>query len=250
MKLEDIGSEYRGSVLGDRRRSERLERIAVGLARNPGLSFPEAMGSEGQLDGLYRFLNNDAVTFEAVHAPHAEQTRLRCEAHDRVLVLHDTTEFSFTRENTQAIGLTHKVAKGHKDKRGRQRMHTVCGILMHSSLAVTTDGLPLGLTAIKLWTRKKFKGTNALQGKTLDGGKHSINMTRIPIEEKERASGGWRTRGRRPRSWRTPPASFTSGIAKATSMNFFVSANPWRPSSSSAPAMIAVWRMTVERFMK
>ena len=39
------------------------------LARNPGLSFPEAMGTEGQLEGLYRFLNNDEVTFEAVHAP-------------------------------------------------------------------------------------------------------------------------------------------------------------------------------------
>ena len=103
-----------------------------------------------------------------------------------MLVLHDTTEFSYTRENAEAIGLTHKVAKGHKDEKGRQRMHTVCGILMHSSLAVTTEGLPLGLAAIKLWTRKKFKGINALKGKTLDSdGKHSINTTRIPIEEKE-----------------------------------------------------------------
>jgi hypothetical protein len=66
-------------------------------------------------------------------------------------------------------------------------MHTVCGILMHSSLVVTADGLPLGLSAIKLWTRKKFKGTNALQGKGIDGGKHSVNTTRIPIEEKESA---------------------------------------------------------------
>ena len=56
---------------------------------------------------------------------------------------------------------------------------------MHSSLAVTTNGLPLGLTAIQLWTRKKFKGTNALKGKGIDGGKHSINATRIPIEKKE-----------------------------------------------------------------
>ena len=40
-----------------------------------------------------------------------------------------------------------------------------CGILMHSSLAVTTSGLPLGLTAVKFWTRKKFKGTNALKRK-------------------------------------------------------------------------------------
>src|SRR4029079_2302195 len=41
----------------------------------------------------------------------------------------------------------------------------------------TTDGLPLGLAAAKFWTRKKFKGTNALRGK--------VNATRVPIEQKE-----------------------------------------------------------------
>lgn len=56
-------------------------------------------------------------------------------------------------------------------------MHTICGMLMHSSLAVTLEGLPLGLTAIKFWTRKKFKGCNAL--------KKRINPTRVPIEKKE-----------------------------------------------------------------
>jgi hypothetical protein len=87
MKLEHIASEYRGARLGDRRRTRRLERIACELARNPGLSFPEAMGTEGQLEGLYRFLNNDEVSFEAVQAPHAQQTRVRCQAHDRVLAI-------------------------------------------------------------------------------------------------------------------------------------------------------------------
>jgi hypothetical protein len=48
---------------------------------------------------------------------------------------------------------------------------------MHSSLVVTPEGLPLGLAAIKFWSRKKFKGTNALKKK--------INPTRVPIEEKE-----------------------------------------------------------------
>lgn len=60
---------------------------------------------------------------------------------------------------------------------GRLRKHTVCGILMHSSLVVTTQGLPLGIAAFKFWTRKKFKGTQALRGK--------INPTRVPIEQKE-----------------------------------------------------------------
>jgi hypothetical protein len=48
---------------------------------------------------------------------------------------------------------------------------------MHSSLALTSEGLPLGLTAAKFWTRKKFKGTAALKKK--------INPTRVPIEKKE-----------------------------------------------------------------
>jgi hypothetical protein len=49
--------------------------------------------------------------------------------------------------------------------------------LMHSSLAVTTAGLPLGLAAMKFWTRSEFKGCNALKKK--------INPTRVPIEKKE-----------------------------------------------------------------
>jgi hypothetical protein len=100
-------------------------------------------------------------------------------------VLHDTTEFSFTRSDTHAIGKTRKGPAGPRSSDGRWRLHTVCGILMHSSLALTTEGLPLGLTAVKLWTRKKFKGTNALQGKGVNAGTHSINTTRIPIEKKE-----------------------------------------------------------------
>ena len=48
---------------------------------------------------------------------------------------------------------------------------------MHSSLAITTTGLPLGLSAVKFWTRDKFKGTAAL--------KRKINPTRVPIEKKE-----------------------------------------------------------------
>jgi len=48
---------------------------------------------------------------------------------------------------------------------------------LHSSLAVTTEGLPLGLAAIKFWTRSKFRGCNAL--------KKSVNPTPVPIEKKE-----------------------------------------------------------------
>ena len=139
MKLEDIALEYRGASLGDARRSKRLERIGLELARNPDMSFPEAMGSEGQLEGLYRFLNNDGVTFEAVHAPHAEQTRLRCQAQDRVLVLHDTTILKF---NGDREGL------GRIYEEGGTR-----GFRLHASLAVTPARTPLGVLRAETWAR-------------------------------------------------------------------------------------------------
>lgn len=48
---------------------------------------------------------------------------------------------------------------------------------MHSSLVVTTAGVPLGLSAVKFWSRDKFKGGAAL--------KRRVNATRVPIETKE-----------------------------------------------------------------
>lgn len=111
------------------------------LARNPGLSFPEAMGSEGQLEGLYRFLNNDEVTFEAVHAPHAEQTRLRCQVHDQVLVLHDTTMLSF---NGEREGLGRILNDGG-----------ALGFWLHTSLAVTPGRTPLGVLRAETCARTR-----------------------------------------------------------------------------------------------
>jgi hypothetical protein len=89
-------------------------------------------------------------------AGHLQSTRDQTVATDGpVLVLHDTTEFSYQREKPEGIGITEAINSG-RDKAGRLRAHTVCGILMHSSLAITTEGVPLGLPAIKFWARKKF----------------------------------------------------------------------------------------------
>jgi len=87
-----------------------------------------------------------------------------------------TCEFSFQREKDSKIGLLGRPPCG-TSKEGRLKHVTVRGILMHSILAITLDGLPLGLAAIKFWTRKQFQGCNAL--------KRKINPTRVPIAEKE-----------------------------------------------------------------
>jgi hypothetical protein len=90
-------------------------------------------------------------------------------------MLHDTTEFNFRRDDVAAVGITKRLP--FKKLNGKLQHYAVCGILMHSSLAVTRDGLPLGLAAVKFWSRGELYGCNEL--------KRRINPTRIPIEQKE-----------------------------------------------------------------
>ena len=94
------------------------------------------------------------------------------------IVLHDTSEFSYTREDNQ-IKKTRKlrIGKPKKNMVGEKQYYTKCGVLMHASLAVSAENLPLGLGALKFWTRKDFKGTREQ--------KNIFNPTRVPIEEKE-----------------------------------------------------------------
>ncbi len=157
----------------DRRFRVLLERIGSAM----GESIPLACQDWANTKAAYRFFSNERVSEEDILAGHFHSTRDRfCAAGGMVLVLHDTTEFTYQRERPELIGLTKSVNSG-RDKTGRLRSHTVCGIMMHSSLVVTVEGLPLGLAAVKFWTRKKFKGTSALKKK--------INPTRVAIDKKE-----------------------------------------------------------------
>ncbi|KZX91586.1 IS4 family transposase, partial [Sulfitobacter sp. HI0021] len=125
----------------------------------------------------YRFFSNENVSEDKILEGHFAATGLRFEAtNGPILILQDTTEFTFKRSAPEKVGFT-KISTGRKMKEGRFQKHAVCGLLMHASMAITPDGLPLGLTAAKFWSRSKFKGTAAL--------KRKINPTRVPIEEKE-----------------------------------------------------------------
>ena len=169
--------ELSGCRLGDGRLDRRLRQLVERMEVGFGDSIPLACQDWASTKAAYRFFSNERVSEEDILRGHFDATRHRFAASDGpILVLHDPTEFVWKRRRPEAVGFTTKVSSG-KDKRGRERMHTLCGLLMHSSLAVTTDGLPLGMAAAKFWSRKKFKGTNAL--------KRKINPTRVPIEGKE-----------------------------------------------------------------
>ncbi len=170
--------ELAGCNFADERLNKRLHKLVAQIGSAMGQSIPLVCQDWANTKAAYRFFSNDRVSETDILAGHFQSTRDRTVATTGgpVLVLHDTTEFTYQRASTDAIGITKSINSG-RDKAGRLRSHTVCGILMHSSLAVTTEGLPLGLAAVKFWTRKKFKGIAALKKK--------INPTRVPIEKKE-----------------------------------------------------------------
>ena len=172
-----IDREIGGCEFRDARLGGRFRKLLGQIGSAMGQSIPLVCQDWANTKAAYRFFSNDRVSEADILAGHFQSTHDRAAATDGlVLVLHDTTEFSYQREKSAAIGITKSINSG-RDKAGRLRSHTVCGILMHSSLAVTIEGVPLGLAAVKFWTRKKFKGTAALKKK--------INPTRIPIEKKE-----------------------------------------------------------------
>jgi hypothetical protein len=162
-----VDREAAGCKFKDERLGRRFCKLLAQIGSDMGQSIPLVCQDWANTKAAYRFFSNDRVNEADILCGHFEATRERVAATEGpLLVLHDTTEFSFKREKPDLIGFTGKTA-------GR----TQCGILMHSSLAVTTEGLPFGLAAIKFWTRKKFKGTTAL--------KRKVNPTRVPIEQKE-----------------------------------------------------------------
>jgi len=140
-----VDDELKGSHFGDERLNKRLGKMLTALGERAGHFQASAMRTQA-VDGL-------------------------------ILVLQDITEFSFKRIAPEKIGFTKEVGGGRKAKDRRTSRVTLCGLLMHASLAVTPDGLPLGLSAIKFWSRDKFKGANAL--------KRKINPTRVPTEQME-----------------------------------------------------------------
>lgn len=147
------------------------------IGERPGQSLPTAFQDWSNTKAAYRFFANETVSEDKILEGHFAASALRIRATEGpILILQDTTEFSFKRSAPEKIGLT-TVLTRRKMKEGQHQKHTICGLLMHASLAVTPAGLPLGLTAVKFWSRNKFKGTTAL--------KRKINPTRMPIEQKE-----------------------------------------------------------------
>lgn len=131
-----LADEFR-CALGDPRRTRRLQRVADAMSRQPELSVPDLLTDPAELEAGYRLFRNENVGFNGVIEGHIKSTVERCAAQDRVLVLHDTTEFAFDQRGDH---MRTNLSQLRKRKQG---------FYGHFSIAVSADGLraPLGLLA-------------------------------------------------------------------------------------------------------
>jgi hypothetical protein len=126
--FQSFGEEHFGAAdLGDRRRSRRLVELADKIVQHPGGTLPDKVNDPASLKALYRLMNTQDVTHEAVLASSRERTLRVMRANEgMVLIIHDGTELDYT-------GLKSIPTLGQLGNGGGR------GYLVHNVLAVASE---------------------------------------------------------------------------------------------------------------
>jgi hypothetical protein len=107
--------ELAGCDFGNHRLNKRLRTLMEQIEGAMGDSIPLACQDWSNTKAAYRFLSNDRVCEADIFAGHFQSTCRRShETDDMLLVLHDTTEFSFQRDDPTQIGVTRKYRTGKR----------------------------------------------------------------------------------------------------------------------------------------
>ncbi len=130
-------TEFGHAELGDDPRTDRLLMIATAFAQQPTAPIPQACGPGSATQGAYRFFENDDIEPEAIREAHEQATLERVRLHAVVLAVQDTSLAQLYSAHPQTQGL---------GPIGTRRQN-ITGLLLHSTLALTPGGVPLGIAA-------------------------------------------------------------------------------------------------------
>src|SRR5512138_1594054 len=133
-----IEREFADAPLADKRLAHRLVKIAAMAVTDPPASFPQIARSDGELEGIYRFLNNHRVAADGILDPHYRATVARMAPLKRVAVVHHSTQFAFRNGVAEVLG--YLPGPGQR------------GIVGHVALAVDDGGVPLGVLGVEALT--------------------------------------------------------------------------------------------------
>jgi hypothetical protein len=140
LEKEWAEEEFSEANLGDKRLTARLVQLASVLGERPHNSLPDASGDLATLKAAYRFFDNKGVTPEALLLSHVGASYRRMASVDIVLAVQDTTFLDWTAHPaTTDLG---PLASIHQQ-----------GLVVHTTLAISTERVPLGVMAQKVWAR-------------------------------------------------------------------------------------------------
>ena len=131
--------------LPDRRLNTRLERLLSNLAAKPLDAFPQAAADWHQAKATYRFLANERFAWNDLFVGWQAASTQAMRGQSLVYVAHDTTTFTYT-------SLKHTTGLGYINQWEATR-----GIHCHSSLALRSDGVVLGLLHQHYWVREHLR---------------------------------------------------------------------------------------------
>jgi len=157
----DISKEFDGLDFNSTRLEHRFVRTMATLFKHPGKSIWFCSENRAESKAIYRMLSNDNLDFSEILRAHRESTIRRISQHGgTILAIQDTTSLNYSRRQMSGIGYI-------SDKS--------LGVNIHSCLAVSIDGLVLGLLDQSSFNREQAKDASR---------SHESKKSR-PMEEKE-----------------------------------------------------------------
>ena len=136
--------ELKYAALPDKRLNQRLIKIVENLAQQPNASIPQASDDWAGTKATYNFWKSERVDAGEIIEAHQKQTAQRASKEEIILAIQDTSDFNFTHHSrkTEEQGFGMTCAQKY-----------VRGLKVHSLMASTTQGVPLGILEQQIWTR-------------------------------------------------------------------------------------------------
>jgi Transposase DNA-binding/Transposase Tn5 dimerisation domain len=154
--------EFAMISFGDKRLVRRLQNMATDFANQPQASIPQNSGTWAKTKGAYRFFDHPEVSAQKILAAHYQASVDRMQSQSVVLAVQDTTSLNYsTHGQTEGLGPI-----GNKADK-------TLGMLLHTTLALSPDGLALGIVQAQMWRRSA----------AAFGQNHKRNQR--PVEQKE-----------------------------------------------------------------
>jgi Transposase DNA-binding/Transposase Tn5 dimerisation domain len=166
-------NEFSNIDFGDVRLTKRLIKLSDSLSDIPQSSINQACGSWSQTKAAYRFFKNEKVDVAAILSSHSNQSAERAKQEERILAIQDTSYICYKNHpKTKGLGLISK-------RKGLNKTEIKTdGLIMHTTFAVTTEGLPLGLLDQVVYAREPLPEEKAKIKKSSHG-------CSVSIEDKE-----------------------------------------------------------------